>query len=600
MNTSEGKGKKQKSEATAAPQVVLPGTPKDLLTAIKKTSFNDEDAQAIINVLLTKQSGDAMNTSEEWIEQGKPSETKQLKQELTEAFKALEEERNHKIAFEKQLTTMKKDLNEKLAGVKKAAGAEHQRIMGELVAQHTHQMNQTNARLAEMHNNEMAMRSRLDEVQMEKNVPTPTFNDPSLLTELEQLRSLRDRYEGQLNEFLLENKNLKEQLTTLQEVEGQLAGAKEEVRGAQGLREELNSQLASTQAKAASLEAEVSRLSVQLGDSQSAPNAAAADLVLVQKKLAQVEAENVKLTEENERLSEQVASSVERPAADGEEAEKSNGHVAEEQENGAKDEDLAAAVEEWREKCDRLHLESEKMLAKQKVVQAELEEKLSKSEENLTVAQTKSNELATKLESAPSELFTRLFPDIQDCTVEKALLHLSGLQSSNQADDEVEKLEGQVEHYKTVLATTESMLTSLRASVESCEAEWRTKLDSATKELTEARGQAASLAEKAAALEQEVAQSSNAGEMRGQLAALQAQLLAQEAEKKEAEKRNEELIGRAETLSEQVQKLKNEQEELVKGNTELQAALGVAQEAIEKEKGGIKALQEQLQSGKAG
>ena len=30
-------------------------------------------------------------------------------------------------------------------------------------------------------------------------------------------------------------------------------------------------------------------------------------------------------------------------------------------------------------------------LAKQKVVQAELEEKLSKSEENLTVAQTKSN-----------------------------------------------------------------------------------------------------------------------------------------------------------------------------------------------------------------
>ena len=32
-----------------------------------------------------------------------------------------------------------------------------------------------------------------------------------------------------------------------------------------------------------------------------------------------------------------------------------------EQENGAKDEDLAAAVEEWREKCDRLHLESEKM-----------------------------------------------------------------------------------------------------------------------------------------------------------------------------------------------------------------------------------------------
>merc|ERR1719490_212012 len=134
----------------------------------------------------------------------------------------------------------------------------------------------------------MGMRSRLDEVQMEKihtvtqfqaqvdnlahqlqmaqNVPTPTFNDPSLLTELEQLRSLRDRYEGQLNEFLLENKNLKEQLTTLKEVECQLTGAKEEVRGLEGLKEELESQLASAKANAGNLEAEVSRVNIQLSE----------------------------------------------------------------------------------------------------------------------------------------------------------------------------------------------------------------------------------------------------------------------------------------------------------------------------------------------
>jgi len=614
---TKGKAKKQKSEPAAA-QSILPGTPRDLLAAIKKTSLNDEDAQAMINVLLTKQSGDALNTSEEWIEQGKPSETKQLKQELAEAFKALEEERNHKIAFEKQLTTMKKDLNEKLAGVKKAAAAEHQRIMGELAAQHTHQMNQTNARLAEMHNNEMGMRSRLDEVQMEKihtvtqfqaqvdnlahqlqmaqNVPTPTFNDPSLLTELEQLRSLRDRYEGQLNEFLLENKNLKEQLTTLQDVEGQLAGAKEEVRGALGLKEELNSQLASAKAKQGSLETEVSRLNIQLSDSKNTP---AADLAIVQKKLAQVEAENIKLAEENERLSEQVASSVERPAADGEEAEKANGHAEVESEVSSKEEDLATALEEWRSKCDRLHLESEKMVAKQKVIQGELEEKLAESEGNLAAARTKSNELEAKLKAVPSELFARLFPDIQGCTEEKAALHISGLQSSVPAGDEVEKLEGQVEHYKAVLAQTESMLTSLQASVESAESEWRVKLDASTKELADARGQASSLAEKAAALEQEVAQSAHTGEMQSQLAALQAQLLGQEAEKKEVEKRNEELSVRAEALSEEVRKLTEQQEELAKGNTGLQAALGVAQEALEREKGGIKALQEQLQSGKA-
>merc|ERR1712130_293847 len=178
----------------------------------------------------------------------------------------------------------------------------------------------------------------------------------------------------------------------------------------------------------------------------------------------------------------------------------------------SKEENLTAALEEWREKCDRIHLESEKMVAKQKLVQAELEEKLAESEGNLDAARTKSNELEAKLKAAPSELFSRLFPDIQGCTEEKAALHISALQNSAPAGDEVEKLEGQVEHYKAVLAQTESMLTSLQASVESAESDWRVKLDATTKELTDARGQASSLAEKAAALEKEVAQSAHAGE----------------------------------------------------------------------------------------
>ena len=105
----------------------------------------------------------------------------------------------------------------------------------------------------------------------------------------------------------------------------------------------------------------------------------------------------------------QVASSVERPAADGEESEKANGHaevktkiqlykykysntkktiyhLMYKNENvcicvdkfyiffvtqfsfmlqveapSSKEEDLAVALQEWREKCDRIHLESEKM-----------------------------------------------------------------------------------------------------------------------------------------------------------------------------------------------------------------------------------------------
>ena len=65
---------------------------------------------------------------------------------------------------------------------------------------------------------------------------------------------------------------------------------------------------------------------------------------------------------------------------------------------------------------------------------------MAESEGNLTAARTKSNEVEAKLGAAPSELFARLFPDIQGCTEEKAALHISILNSPVPAGDEVEKL----------------------------------------------------------------------------------------------------------------------------------------------------------------
>merc|ERR550519_420729 len=166
----------------------------------------------------------------------------------------------------------------------------------------------------------MGMRSRLDEVQMEKlhtvttyqaqvdnlshqlqmaqNVPTPTFNDPSLLSELEQLRSIRDRYEGQLNEFLEENKNLKEQVSSIQErwdSDSQRAASSST---------ELTSALAAAQAEAAAqgaarraLQADLARVTAHLEESKAAAAPAdaaathAAELAALKATLAQKEEE---------------------------------------------------------------------------------------------------------------------------------------------------------------------------------------------------------------------------------------------------------------------------------------------------------------------
>ena len=81
-----------------------------------------------------------------------------------------------------------------------------------------------------------------------------------------------------------------------------------------------------------------------------------AELAVVKQKLVEKDQETKRLMEENERLSEQVASSVERPAAEGEEA---NGAVV----NGHGEAQQAAdkADTEWKEKFDLLNLEHEKM-----------------------------------------------------------------------------------------------------------------------------------------------------------------------------------------------------------------------------------------------
>ena len=51
---------------------------KMLRRLVLASAFNDAEAQGIIDVLLTKQSGDMLNTSEDWIEKGKPTESQKL------------------------------------------------------------------------------------------------------------------------------------------------------------------------------------------------------------------------------------------------------------------------------------------------------------------------------------------------------------------------------------------------------------------------------------------------------------------------------------------------------------------------------------------
>merc|ERR1712110_1186092 len=96
---SKQKTKKEKSVPTEVAAPPAPTSPKELLSIVKKTAFNDTEAQKLIDVLLTKQSGDSLNTSDEWIEKGKPTESQKLRQELNEALHMFEEEKNRNKSY---------------------------------------------------------------------------------------------------------------------------------------------------------------------------------------------------------------------------------------------------------------------------------------------------------------------------------------------------------------------------------------------------------------------------------------------------------------------------------------------------------------------
>jgi len=644
-----------KQKAKKEKNVPADANPKDLLSIVKKTAFNDVEAQKLIDVLLTKQSGDPLNISEEWIEKGKPTESQKLRQELNETIQALEDERMKGKSFSDKMTCLRRELNEE-----KSAKANHNRIIEELTAARAQDVNNINNKLQQLINENSLLKGQLSqEVSHRRNIElsqthyqatidslnqqlemaraaaaTASANDPHVLSELEQLRTLRDKYENTLAELSNNNSNLKSQLTQQTEEVGsikqQLGSSEEKVSQLSNTNASLEAALVAKSDEAQKANVELANLKIVNDKAQTAaaiPAEMEAELNSTKQKLVEKEKETARLLEENERLSEQLASSVERPAADGEEAGNGemNGHG-----EPAHDAPAQKEVEEdWRDKFEVLHMEHEKMLAKQKMLQIEFETEVSKYQGELEGIKSKNNDLNTSLseaKNASTALLVRLFPAIPpNVELEKveelakeALKDLQVEAAKSAAptvvdnSEEVEKLESQVGHYKTVLAQTESMLNSLQASVESAETEWRLKLEVANKELNEVKMQNSSLAAKASAMEASSAIAKQAEEMQVQLAELQQKLTGEEEEKADLEKVNYEMKKNSEEMTKEVERLSkelleerrkkeelsNKVEDLVTTNTTLQQLVGTAQEALDKENSVVKSIQEQVTNNK--
>jgi len=310
----------------------------------------------------------------------------------------------------------------------KSAKANHNRIIEELTAARAQDVNNINNKLQQLINENSLLKGQLSqEVSHRRNIElsqthyqatidslnqqlemaraaaaTASANDPHVLSELEQLRTLRDKYENTLAELSNNNSNLKSQLTQHTEevgsVKQQLGSSEEKVTQLTKTNASLEAALVAKSDEAQKAKVELANLKIVNDKAQNAADSSSADieaeLTTTKQKLTEKEKETTRLLEENERLSEQLASSVERPAADGEEAGNGemNGH-GEAAHDGPAQKEVA---EDWRDKFEVLHMEHEKMLAKQKMLQIEFETEVSKYQGELEGIKSKNNDLRSK------------------------------------------------------------------------------------------------------------------------------------------------------------------------------------------------------------
>jgi len=495
-------------------------SPKELLSIVKKTAFNDAEAQKLIDVLLTKQSGDSLNTSDEWIEKGKPTENQKLRQELNDTMRMFEEEKNKSKSFSDKVASMRRELNDE-----RAAKSSHNKIIEEIQKKHRQELGNVNNHLQQMRQqNDILQGNMQQELHLRRNLEMnqATFqasidglnqqlemakiaaasakaNDPHLLTELEQLRTLRDKYENTLAEININNSNLKNQISQQNEeisnVKKQLASSSEKMAELTNTNSSLEKALAAKteEANKTTTELESVKTSKAAITNNNSINAAEleSELESVKQKLAEKELESGRLLEENERLAEQVSSALERPAAEGQEAGSVNGHS-----------EVSGGSEDWREKFEGLNLEHEKILAKQKVLQADHESEVCSYTEQVEILKSKNNDLIAGLEKekkSTSDLILRLFPSLSSSSKEPSVLEKEAkklVASLSVGEESLEQLSGQVSHYKSVLAQTETMLTSLQTSVEAAESDWKLKLDIANRELIALKLENSKLSEK--------------------------------------------------------------------------------------------------------
>jgi len=384
--------------------------------------------------------------------------------------------------------------------------------------------------------------------------------------------------------------------------------------------------------------------------------------------------ELARLADENERISDQLASMAERPAAEGQEAngqESFNGNGN----HHAPSDDIKNTEQEnpWQQKYLAISQEHEQILKEKDVilqkmhtVESDYKSQVSKLESDLEDQRAKNNELRSKnwktvealnsveqnyqkllksnqnqkpagsdtkaleaaildSEASQKDFLQRLFPNVtasqakekhsdwleafavevnkwKDDTASKAsalATEAANKASDSASEDKLQKLEGQVEHYKAVLAETESMLNQLQASVESEESGWKSQFSKKEAQLEKLQRQLEAVEAKNTAMEASLNSLNSVEEMETKLRELQEKLAVEEADKIQLQNKLHQSLD----SEMEVKKLQDEidtevrlRKDLDEKVAKMNQLLTTGQEALQQEKKTVEMLRQQIVS----
>lgn len=609
--------------------------PHDLLSAVKKTTFEEEELQNLIDILLNKQQGSFGNMNGGWVERGgQASEIKQLEKSLQDTRTALMEETSKVKSLTERWNQVRQEMN-----MAKAQQAQAQRIaeghQQELQKYQQRIQQEESRRITEVNNLQNQITYKHQQCQQlqatverlslatQLQQQQPTSQDMEAVRgELEQSKQAYSNLDQEVSNLRnqiglkqTETANLKKELNQVQTRSSEeLLKAKEETRKLELRCTTLEKESKDSDSRRKSESEKQGCLESKVDEMSRTQSKLEADLRKAKDSIQSYEHENTLLKEDNDRLSKKLLSIDESHLV----KDTRNGNVSPKTNGSTYDESLLRKFEDEKEALINQVQDAKKeiqVITNQKILlQAEAKEYKDKVDlvtQDLNELRNRNDDgkkAKEDVEKSQKNLLSRLFPEIDvqdredfsswmdDFSSKVSCLKSNLAKEPSGSNSSVEDLKKQVHHYKKVLSDTESILHRLQSSIETEECQWKQKLAEKESEVDSLKRQ---LSGSNSAMKTSLDVVQSAEEMEEKLKELQKKLLLEEESKETQSAENKKLSKKLEELEATIESEQKVKAELGEQVARMNQIVATGQDALQQEQKTVELLRDQVAALKA-